>query len=327
MSDPPAEYSPYDPHRFPHFEAPDPHQRFNNVMYAVSGRTRAENHLITTAQDEFLSRWLNDERMTVQLEIWSVSIGLPEIINDVAAFLDRVAKRYGLSHRGDLGRRPRPPDISVEDFLPKWCTLQDRLYAAYRRSPEVRDAACAYVCDELQQSWPWFAYRLTNHVFEQAWDRALGITPKRSRTSYLDDHVYGPYVEPFEYTFKTKPGELLAEADKRFEAEYKTARASLQPRESDRQSLPKGAIRPDRERKTRRNTEWLYLYLIGQVHGPKISIYRLAKGFHREQAMRPTHFTFPTCSCQVDVRKGIKSAQELLDRTPWRFLTPFTEKS
>ena len=103
-----------------------------------------------------------------------------------AAFLDRVADRYGLSRRGDLGRTARPPHISVEDDLPEWYGLQDRLYAAYRRSPEVRNAACTYVSDDLQQPWPWLAYRLTHHVFEQAWEDALGITMIHQRTSHID---------------------------------------------------------------------------------------------------------------------------------------------
>jgi hypothetical protein len=314
MSDCPVE-PPYNPHDFPCFEPPYPTKKCSDVMYEVSGETRAENHLITTAQDEFLSCWLNDKRMTARLQTWSASVGLPEIINDVAAFLDRVTDRYGFSRRADLGRIPRPPHTSVEDLLPEWYGLQDRLYGAYRSSREIMEATCTYVRDELEQPWPWLAYRLTNHVFEQAWDRALGITPVRSRPSHLDDHIYGPYVQPFEYTFKTKPGELVAEANKRFEAEYKAALTNLQ-RESKWQSLPKGKVRPDRERKTRRNTKWLYLYLIGKVHGPKISIYSIAKLFHIEQEKRPKHEKFPECSCQWDVRTGIKRAQALLDLTP-----------
>jgi hypothetical protein len=289
-------------------------------MYEISGETRAENHLITTAQDEFLSCWLNDKRMTARLEAWEATIGLSEIVNDVAAFLDRVAERYSFSCRADLGRIPRPPHTSVEDLLPEWYGLQDRLYGAYRRSREIMEVTCTYVRDELEQPWPWLAYRLTNHVFEQASDRALGITPVRLRPSHLDDHIYGPYVQPFEYTFKTKPGELLAEANKRFEAEYKAARANLQLRESMWQDLPKGEVRPSRERKTRRDTKWLYVYLIGKVHGPKISIYSIAMLFHSEQEKRPNkHEKFPKCSCQVDVRTSIKRAQALLDLTPWRF--------
>jgi hypothetical protein len=123
-------------------------------MYAVSGRDRAENHLITIAREEFLSCWLADEHMTARLQTWSASIGLPAIVTDVADFLDRVTERYGFSRHADLWRIPRPIHVSIEDFLPEWCTLQDRLYAAYRRSPEVRDAACTYVHDELQQPWP-----------------------------------------------------------------------------------------------------------------------------------------------------------------------------
>jgi hypothetical protein len=318
MSDRPANYS-YDSLRFPYFEQPFPTKRFSDVMYEVSGRTRAENHLITTAQAEFLSNWLKDKHMRARLEAWEAIVGFPEIINDIAAFLDRVADRYSLTHRRHLLRNPRPSHVAIEDLLPEWHVLQDRLYTTYRRSSEVRDAACTYVRDELRQPWPWLAYQLTNHVFEQAHDCALGVTPIRFRTSYLDDHIHGPYVQPFEYTFKAKPGELVDEARKRLDAEYAAVRANIQPRETKQQSLPKGNVRPDRELKTQRNTKWLYLYLIGKEHGPKISMYSMAKSFHIQQQKHRQHKKFPKCSCQGDVRAGIKSTQALLNLTPWRF--------
>jgi hypothetical protein len=308
----------YNPYYFPEFNPPYPSRTFDDVMYAVSGRNRAENHLITIARDEFFLCSRTDERIAARLETWSATIGLPEIINDVAAFLDRVADRYGLSRRGDLGRIPRPPHISVEDLLPEWYGLQDRLYAAYRRSSEVRDAACTYVCDELQQPWPWLAYRLTDHVFQQAWERAEGITMIHQRTSHLDP-IWDPRVQPFRFVFETRHGETVADANLRLMAEARDACANLLPIESESQSLPKGKVRPDRELKTQRNTKWLHLHLIGKVHGPSISMYSIAKLFHSEQDRRRKHPEFPWCSCQVDVRKGIKSAQALLDLTPYRF--------
>ena len=82
MSDRSANYS-YDPLRFPYFEAPFPTKRFRDVMYDVSGCTRAENHLITTAQTEFLLSWLTDKRMKAHLEAWEAIVGFPEIINDI----------------------------------------------------------------------------------------------------------------------------------------------------------------------------------------------------------------------------------------------------
>jgi hypothetical protein len=314
MSDHPVE-PPYNPHYFPDFDPPYPSQQFNDVMYKVSGRTRAENHLITLAQDEFLSCWLNDERMAARLQTWSASIGLPEIINDIAAFLDRVADLYGLSRRGDLGRIPRPSHISVEALLPEWYELQDRLYAAYRRSPEIRDAACTYVCDELQKPWCWLAYRLTNHVFEQAWDRALGIMPVRSRPSHLDDHIYGPYVQPLEHTLKTKPGELVYEATKRLDAEYKAFRANLQSTECELKSLPKGKARSDREHKTRQYAKWLYFHLI---HNKEPTA--LARTFHTERQERGKHQkAFRSCACLQDVKYGLEQAEQLLNLNPYRF--------
>jgi hypothetical protein len=317
MSDRPVERS-YDPHCFPEFEPPYLNQQFDDIMYEVSGRNRAENQLITIARDEFLRCWLADERVTARLQTWGATVGLPEIINDVAAFLDRVTNRYGFSRRADLGRIARPPHISIDDLLPEWYGLQDRLYAAYRRSPEVRDAACTYVCDELQQPWRWLAYRLIAHVFQQAWERAEGITMIRQRTSHLDP-IMEPRVQPFRFVFETRHGETVAEANHRLMAEARAACANLLPIESESQSLPKGKVRPDRELKTQRNTKWLHVHLIGKVHGPSISIYSIAKLFHSKQDRRREHKEFPRCSCQVDVRKGIKSAQALLDLTPYQF--------
>ena len=97
-------------------------------MYVASGKTRAENHLIIIARDEFLSSWLADDRMTACLDAWRASVGLPAIVPDIANFLDRVAERYGFSHRADLGRIPPPPGTPIEDLLPEWCALQDRPY-------------------------------------------------------------------------------------------------------------------------------------------------------------------------------------------------------
>jgi hypothetical protein len=57
----------FDPHYFPSFDAPEPRQRFSDVMYAVSGRTRVENHLITIARDELLTCLLADERVISRL--------------------------------------------------------------------------------------------------------------------------------------------------------------------------------------------------------------------------------------------------------------------
>jgi hypothetical protein len=311
MSDRPDERS-YDPHRFPGFEPPYPSQTFDDVMYAVSGRDRAENHLITIARDQFWRCWLADEHMTVRLQTWSATIGLPEIINDVAAFLDRVADRYGFSRRADLARIPRPPHISVEDLLPEWYGLQDHLYAAYRRSPEVRDAACTYVCDELQQPWPWLAYRLTDHIFQQAWERAEGITMISRRTSHIDA-IWEPREQSLRFVFEQKPGEPNAEARNRLIAEVKAACTDSRRREIQSQSVAKGQVREDREPITRRYTGWLYFHL---VHKKKVT--DLARAFHTERGVN--HKTaYRVCSCGPNVRKGLKQAQRLLNLTPYYF--------
>jgi len=191
MSNHPAQH-PYDPNRFPHFESPYMSPRLYDVMYDASGKTRAKNHLIMIARDEFLLCWLSNERMAVRLEGWRASVGLPEIVNDIADFLDRVAGRLGVPRRADLGRIPCTPQALFEDFIPEWCRLQDRLYTAYQRGREVMDATAVYVWNELRQPWPWLAGRLGYQVYRQEWERAKGITIVHQMVSHLDDHIWGP---------------------------------------------------------------------------------------------------------------------------------------
>ena len=78
-------------------------------MYAVAGKTRAENHLITIAHDVFLSCWLDDQSMKARLADWRVSVGLPAIIDDIALFLDRVAERYRFFRTVLSWAYPTPP--------------------------------------------------------------------------------------------------------------------------------------------------------------------------------------------------------------------------
>jgi hypothetical protein len=180
MSDYPLEQV-YPPDSFPHFQDPIPLGKFHHVMYDVSGETRVQNHLITLARDTLVSCLHTDARVTEYLQEWSASIGLPAIEHDIADFLDRVAQRFGLARRGDIPRYRRTPDTPIEDLLPEWYRLQDRLYTAYRRAGEVVDAAGACVRDEWRLPWPWLALRLAYDLFEQAYDRALGVS--RSRAS------------------------------------------------------------------------------------------------------------------------------------------------
>jgi hypothetical protein len=57
----------YNPYYFPEFNPPYPSRTFDDVMYAVSGRNRAENHLITIARDEFFLCPRTDERIAARL--------------------------------------------------------------------------------------------------------------------------------------------------------------------------------------------------------------------------------------------------------------------
>jgi hypothetical protein len=262
MSNHPAQH-PYDPNRFPHFESPYMSPRLYDVMYDASGKTRAKNHLIMIARDEFLLCWLSNERMAVRLEGWRASVGLPEIVNDIADFLDRVAGRLGVPRRADLGRIPCTPQALFEDFIPEWCRLQDRLYTAYQRGREVMDATAVYVWNELRQPWPWLAGRLAYHVFQQAWERAMGITLVHQMVSHLDDHIWGPWVQPFRFVFETMPGELLTKARQRLMSEAHKAARNLQPDDATKSlSLPKGSPQKKQEDNARRGAGWLYSELI-----------------------------------------------------------------
>jgi hypothetical protein len=306
---------PYNPDRFPHFEPPIPSPKFYDVMHAVSGETRVKNHLITIAREEFLSCLLTNEGVTSRLQGWCANIGLPEIEHDIADFLDRVAQRLDLSHRATLGRTPPPPRTRIEDLLPEWDRLQGRLYTAYCRAPEVVEAACVYVHDELRQSWPWLAFRLTHDMFEQAWERAMGITLVGRRVSYLDDNIFGPLVQPFRSVFETRTGETVTEAKQRRMAEAEEDCNNMQAMESAAPfNLPKGSLRRDQEPNTRRNTRWLFQFLVC-----KESKYRIAKAYHGDRRGGRQHKEWPSCSCQGDVRDGIKGAQVLLDLTPHHF--------
>ena len=315
MSDRPVEHWYYNPDEFPLFWDPQPSPSFKDVMHEVSGRTRSQKHLVTIAQAEMCSCLLADEHVICRLQAWSASVSLPAIENDIAGLLDRVAQCLDLPHRGKLIRTRPIPRTVIEDFLPEWCTLQDRLYAAYRRMPEVLEAACSYVRDELQQPWPWLAFRLADHVFEQAWERALGIKTVRSSPSYMADDFWDRPAQHFRSPFarfETRPDETVAEAIQRRMAEALEDCKNLQASEQ----FPKGVLRKDREDNVRRHTKWLYRWLTGGRE-----IYPIARSYHQEQqGRRHNKRGFPRqCGCPGNVRKGIRDACKLLEQTPYRF--------
>jgi hypothetical protein len=307
----------YHPDRFPQFHAPTLHPKYYGVMYDVSGETRAENYLATLAREALLSHLRTDECLTARLQEWSVSIGLPAIERDIADFLDRVAKRFGLARRADLVRATRPPHISIEDLLPEWHSLLDRLYAAYGRLPEVVDAARACVHDEWRLPWPWLVFRLVYDMFEQAHERALGITFVRQRTSYLDDHVHGAFVPHVTFLgFETKDGELLAEAIQRYMDTTREHCRTLQAMAiTGPEDLPKGRLRKDQERNMPRNVRWFYEE---RICGK--SEYQMAKERHAERPDKHKKKAFPgSCSCRNVVTKGLKGAEKLLGMSPYFF--------
>jgi hypothetical protein len=315
MSDYPVGH-PYHPDRFPCFDGPMPSSKFHDVMHAVSGETRAKNHLVTLAREELLSCLRTDERLTAHLQEWGASVGLPAIEHDIADFLDRVARHFGLSRRADLARTPRPSHIPIEDLLPEWYRLQDRLYAAYGRAGEVVEFARVCVC-EWQLPWPWLAYRLAYEMFEQAHERALGVTFVRRRTSYLDDYVHGPLVPHVTFPgFETKNGELLDEAiQRRMEAareDCNTLRAMAITSPLD---LPKGRLRKDQESKTRRKVRWVY-----EERACQKARYQIAKAHHAERPDKDHKGAFPkSCSCRQNVKDGIADAERMLGMSPYIF--------
>ena len=294
---------------FPFFDGPVPHPRFYKMMYDVSGETRVESHLITLARGILLSHVRTDEHLAARLQDWSASIGLPAIEHDIADFLDRVARRLSLSRRGDLARHRRTPDTLIEDFLPEWDGLQDRLYAAYGRAGEVVDAAWMCIRDELQLPCPWLAFRLTYDLFDQAHERALGATFIRQRTSYLDDCVYGPFVPHVTFPgFETTHGERLDEAIQRY---MDAVREHCNTLRSMAIGLPKGVLRKDHEGNTRRNVRWVYEHRVCQKRR-----YQIAKAYHAERPNKDHDGVFPRCSCYQNVKDGIKDAERLLGMSP-----------
>jgi hypothetical protein len=308
MSDYPLEQL-YPPDRFPHFQGPIASTKLSEVMYDVSGKTRVEKQLRTIAREELLACLRTNQQLTALLQEWSVNVGLPAIEHDIADFLDRVARRFGLARRGDLARHRRTPDTPIEDLLPEWYRLQDRLYTAYRRAGEVMGAAEACVRDAWQLPWLWLACRLAFDLFTQAHERALGVTFVRQRTSYLDDHVWGSYLPPVSFLgFKHKDWGLLDQAIQQF---WDAAREIVDNMRAMAVTvpgdLPKGQWREDRERKTRRNVQWFYEY---RICGK--SAYEIAHARHANMGEKHPKAFPKSCSCRKTVTMGLKVAEQLL---------------
>jgi hypothetical protein len=149
-------------------------------------------------------------------------------------------------------------------------------------------------------------------VFEQAWEHALGIKPVRSETSYMDDTVWGPLVQPFRpFNFEWRHGETVDEMNRRLTAEVKKFRMSVQANAV----LPKGTFQKDNKEITQRHTRWLYHH---KIKIKKDTLHKIAWSYHRDRQKQPREHKkpFSSCSCEETVRKGIHNAQALLDHTP-----------
>ena len=80
-------------------------------------------------------------------------------------------------------------------------------------------------------------YRLTHHLFQEAWEQRDGHHPRcTSGLSYLDDYVWGSYAQPSEHTLKTNDSEPLEVNRRRLMAEAIAFIANLQPIEYERQA-------------------------------------------------------------------------------------------
>jgi len=318
MSNHPAE-RPYDSNCFPHFESPWSPPKLYDVMHAVSCDTRAKHYLISIAREEFLLTWLADKRMSSRLEGWNASVRLPEITNDVADFLDRVAQRLGLPRRADLGRIPCKPQTLFADFIQEWCRLQDRLYTAYQHGRIVFDAVEVYVRDELEEPWPWLVGRLAFHVFQDAWEKAMGITLLHQMTSPLDPMwEFLDQVQLCRFVFETKPDETVVEAKRRLMAEARHFRKNLQAIEPSKTwwHLPKGSPRKNQQENARQDARWLYRQLLcGDIP------YQMAMSWHHDRKKSGQHAQefSASCGCEQRVYRGIEKARELLNSTPYEF--------
>jgi hypothetical protein len=251
--------------------------------------------------------------ITPRFKEWIAQIGLPEIVEAIADFLDRVAQRRGLARRGDLSRIERVPLAVVQDLLPEGHRLEERLYRAYRRGSEVLKASSMYVRNDLGQEWPWLAHSLAYHLVLQQWEHAVGLTIQFTFQSKPDPPAPR---EPLSLTLEATSHETNAALEKRWLREIKEALAKRRRIGPKAWHLPIGRPRPESERNMPRWTKWLYSDLTTEEVR-----YQLAQSYHDDRKDCPGDD--PPChSCQEQVRYGIERARTILNNTS----RPFTQK-
>ena len=309
----PAGVHVFNPHKFPEFMPPYHFLQAwaIDVMYKPSSSTRFENYLATIAREELITCLLQDEHATPRFEEWMSNIGFTAIAYDISDYLNRVAQRRGLAHRGDIARVSPAPLTLIQDLLPEGYTLQDRLYEAYTRSREVLRTAWSYVIEDLVQQWRWLAYRLTHDLLLQRWEHAVGLKMHRDWRTYSRWLLSKPPLQPASGTihWEAHLGESDAAVTRRVLAALKVELGKRQPIAMNGCDLKIGRVRADSEKHIPRWTRWLYRDLT--TNGAR---YRLAQLHHETQ--HDCDGENPACHrCQAEVRYGIDRALTILSNT------------
>ena len=297
----------FNPDTFPAFRPPEPASASHHLMYVPSGAKRFENYLATIARRDFITCVLTDERVTPRFKEWIAPTGLPEIVEAISDFLDRVAQRRGLARRGDLAHVELVPPAKVQDLLPDGHRLEEYLYSAYRRGSAVLKAASMYVRNDLGQEWPWLAHSLAYHLVLRQWEHAVGLTMQFMFPSKPDPPAPG---EPLRPTLSEGTShETNAILRKRWRREIDETLAKRRRIGPPTWHLPLGRPRSDSEQNMPRWTRWLYTDLT-----TKEVRYQLARSYHDEQDDCPGDG--PACHrCYEQVRYGIKRALTILNNT------------
>jgi hypothetical protein len=297
---------------FPFFDPP-----FIEEMHALSGTTHVENMRHIIARIELLNCLTEDPRVIARIETWGNDIGLIRAVDEVATVFDRVAQQCGLAHRADLFMSEQDSDTITlqdealdEELSQQVSQVLERYQEAIHHSSPAIEAAITYVRDELHLPWPWLAYELYMKLLMDTYQYMFGIDVPLGYRLDPDD----PPVSPLSLIFETRPGETLRAAQRRFTEEANAAFAQLQALPDDENHAPLGLIRRDLEDTVRRNTRWLYRHLI--CHDCP---YQIAKAYHAERIGEDHDRPFGDCSCQQNIRDGIREAKRVLGLTPFFF--------
>jgi hypothetical protein len=285
--------------------------------HALTGTTHADNIRSACARVELLDHLDGDPQFLARLEDWGHRIGLLHATEELARLAEDVAQYLGLEHRSDLWREreddpvPQTDDAAAKELLHRFAQTSERWCTAIARLDELLEPVCVYVRDELQLNWPWLALEILHGLTREVWGHVLGVEMIQT---YRLDPPPDPEVSPFEYTFRTRPGETLSAAQQRCIAEANEAVAQMHAVPQDTGDVPTGRLHKDLEETIRRYTRWFYRHRFRQENP-----YQIAKTYHPERDRKDHPRPFPQCSCYRNVLDGIREAERVLGLTPYFF--------